>query len=110
MAASGMALATASGVRPGIDFVEEMIAQSDPTIGAGFEEVGQWEYDTGCQQGNQQDHAARNSEPAWGQTGEEKNDEFITGDGEPVDEDIQMIGGGGPLGYNNECVEEHDGD
>ena len=91
------AFVAASGIRPWTDLVEEMISERHFRMGARFEEVGKRAQNAGCKDRDQQDDRTWQSEPAWRQTGEEQHEEFVPGDGQPVDEDVQPVGGGVPF-------------
>src|ERR1700730_7715579 len=104
------AFISASGVRPWVDFVEKMISEGHALAGSRIEDVGKRDQDRGCKERDQQNDRTRQSEPAWRQTGEEQDEEFVAGDGEPVDEDVQPVGGGGPFGKDEEAMKNDYGD
>jgi hypothetical protein len=104
------AFVAASRIRPWADLVEEMISEGQVLASSWFEEAGKRAQNAGCKERDQQDDRTWQSEPAGRQTGEEQYEEFIAGDGQPVDEDVQPVGGGGPFGYNEEAMKDDHGD
>ncbi len=104
------AFVAASGIRPWVDFVEKMISEGHIPVGRRIEDIGKRAQNAGCKERNQEDDRAWQSEPARRQTGEEQHEEFVTGNGQPVDEDVQPVRGGGPLGYDEEAMKDDYGD
>lgn len=100
----------ASGIHPWVDLVEQMISEGQTLVGSRFEEAGKREHDAGCKERDQQNDRTWQSEPPRRQTGKEQYEEFIARDGQPVDEDVQSVGGGVPFGYDEDAVKDDHGD
>ena len=104
------AFVAASGIRPWVDFVEKMISERQVLVGSRIEEVSKRAQNAGCKERDQEDDRAWQGEPAWRQTGEEQYEEFVPGDCQPVDEDVQSVGGGVPFRYGEEAMKDDYGD
>jgi hypothetical protein len=103
------AVVAASGIRPWADLVEEMISEGQVLAGSRIEELGKREQDDRCKEREQQDDRAWQGEPAGRQTGEEQYEEFVPGDGQPVDEDVQSVGRSRPFGHDEEDMDDDHG-
>ena len=72
---------------------------------AGFEDPGEREQDAARQiRERSEDDCAQCGEPPGRESGEEQDEKFITGDGQPVDDDIEAARSGAPFGYDEEGV------
>jgi len=103
------AFTAASRVLPWVDFVKKMISEGHVLVRRRIEEIRKRAQDAGCKERDQQNDRTWQSEPAWRQTGEEQYEEFVAGYGQPIDEDIQPVGGGSPFGYDEEAMKDDHG-
>jgi hypothetical protein len=104
------AFIASSSVHPWVDLVVEMISERQVFEGGRFEDVGKRAQNAGCKERDQEDDRAWQGEPAGRQTGEEQYEEFVPGDCQPVDEDVQSVGGGVPFRYGEEAMKDDYGD
>ena len=77
-----------SDIRPWYDLVKVMIVHDVPPNGARLEERDERLQDAGGKERNQQNHGAGNGKPTGGEAAKKKNQKLVSGDCQPVDEDV----------------------
>ena len=92
----------AARVAPRSNLIEKIVADGHCFVRGRVEELGKRKDDTRCKDGDQQDGSADRGEPFWRQSREEKNQELISGNGQPEYKDVQPIGDGSPSGGRDE--------
>jgi hypothetical protein len=75
-------------IRPRHDLVKVMIVHGVPPNGTPLEERDERLQDAGGKERNQQNHGAGNGKPTGGEAAKKKNQKLVSGDCQPVDEDV----------------------